>query len=259
VDTSPNFESLTLFFPMWNEEQVVHQTIAAAREAAKGLIDAGEIGTYEILIVDDASSDATGEIADKYAADDPRIRVIHHPVNRKLGGTLKTGFAEARGELVLYTDADLPFDMAELAKAVRIIRVYEADIVSAFRFDRTGEGPRRFVYSFIYNHLVRSLFSLRVRDVNFAFKLIRRDVFEHIELKSEGSFIDVELLARANRVGYRIVQFGVDYFPRTRGVSTLSSASVIRHILREMIGLRNELRTVQPIPPESRGGAAARS
>jgi glycosyltransferase involved in cell wall biosynthesis len=259
VATSPNFESLTLFFPMWNEEQVVHQTIAAAREAAQALIDAGEIGTYEILIVDDASTDATGEIADKYAADDPRIRVIHHPVNRKLGGTLKTGFAEARGELVLYTDADLPFDMAELAKAVRIIRVYEADIVSAFRFDRTGEGPRRFVYSYIYNHLVRSLFSLRVRDVNFAFKLIRRDVFEHIELKSEGSFIDVELLARANRIGYRIVQFGVDYFPRTRGVSTLSSASVIRRIVREMIGLRGELRNVQPLPPESRGGAAARS
>jgi glycosyltransferase involved in cell wall biosynthesis len=259
VAESPNFESLTLFFPMWNEEQVVHQTIAAAREAAESLIAAGEIGTYEILLVDDASTDTTGEIADKYAADDPRIRVIHHPVNRKLGGTLKTGFAHARGELVLYTDADLPFDMAELSKAVRIIRVYEADIVSAFRFDRTGEGPRRFVYSYIYNHLVRSLFDLRIRDVNFAFKLIRRDVFDHVDLKSEGSFIDVELLARANRVGYRIVQFGVDYFPRTRGVSTLSSASVIRRIVREMIGLRSELRKVQPLPPEARGGAAARS
>jgi glycosyltransferase involved in cell wall biosynthesis len=244
---------------MWNEEQVVHQTIAAAREAAEALIAAAEIGSYEILIVDDASTDATGEIADKYAADDHRIRVVHHPVNRKLGGTLKTGFAEARGELVLYTDADLPFDMAELAKAVRIIRVYEADIVSAFRFDRTGEGPRRFVYSYVYNHLVRWLFALRIRDVNFAFKLIRRDVLQHIDLKSEGSFIDVELLARANRVGYRIVQFGVDYFPRTRGVSTLSSASVIRRIFREMIGLRTELRKVQPLPPESRGGATPRS
>jgi glycosyltransferase involved in cell wall biosynthesis len=259
VAESPNFESLTLFFPMWNEEQVVHQTIAAAREAAESLIAAGEIGTYEILLVDDASTDSTGEIADKYAADDPRIRVIHHPVNRKLGGSLKTGFANARSELVLYTDADLPFDMAELGKAVRIIRVYEADIVSAFRFDRTGEGPRRFIYSYIYNHLVRSLFDLRIRDVNFAFKLIRREVFDHVELKSEGSFIDVELLARANRIGYRIVQFGVDYFPRTRGVSTLSSASVIRRILREMIGLRTELRNVQPLPPEARGGVTARS
>lgn len=256
---SPNFESLTLFFPMWNEEQVIHQTIAAAREAGEALMARGEIGTYEILLVDDASTDATGDIADKYAADDHHIRVIHHPVNRKLGGTLKTGFAEARSELVLYTDADLPFDMAELGKAVRIIRVYEADIVSAFRFDRTGEGPRRFIYSYLYNRLVRAVFSLRIRDVNFAFKLIRRDVLDHIELKSEGSFIDVELLARANRIGYRIVQFGVDYFPRTRGVSTLSSTSVIGRIVREMVTLRSELEKVQPLPPESRGGAAARS
>lgn len=248
----PNFESLTLFFPMWNEEQVIHSTIAAAREAADDLVAAGEIGTYEILIVDDASTDATGEIADKYAADDRRIRVVHHPVNRKLGGSIKTGFAEARGELVLYTDADLPFDMAELAKAVRIIRIYEADIVSAYRFDRTGEGPRRFIYSFIYNLFVRSVLQLRIRDVNFAFKLIRRSVLDRVELRSEGSFIDVELLARAKRMGFEIVQFGVDYFPRSRGVSTLSSMSVIRKIVMEMITLHGELRRVQPLPPEER-------
>jgi glycosyltransferase involved in cell wall biosynthesis len=244
---------------MWNEEQVIHQTLAAAREAAEALIEAGEIATFEILIVDDASTDATGDIADKYAADDRRVRVVHHSVNRKLGGSLKTGFAEAKGELVLYTDADLPFDMAELAKAVRIIRIYEADIVSAFRFDRTGEGPRRFVYSYVYNHLVRTLFGLRVRDVNFAFKLVRRDVLERVTLKSEGSFIDVELLARANRMGYRIVQFGVDYFPRTRGVSTLSSTAVIKRIVREMVALYGELKKVQALPPDLRGGAASRN
>ena len=252
---TPHFESLTLFFPMWNEEQVIHQTIAAAREAAQALVVSGDIGDYEILIVDDASTDATPEIADKYAANDHRVRVVHHPANRKLGGSLKTGFAEARGELVLYTDADLPFDMAELEKAVRIMRIYEADIVSVFRFDRTGEGPRRYIYSFIYNHLVRTLFSLRVRDVNFAFKLVRREVLDRVPLKSEGSFIDVELLARANRMGYRIMQFGVDYFPRTRGVSTLSSGSVIRRIVREMIGLYGELKKVQPLPPEARSGS----
>jgi len=257
VSGSPSFESITLFFPMWNEEQIIHQTIAAAREAGESLIESGEVGSYEILIVDDASTDATGDIADKYADDDRRIRVVHHPVNRKLGGSLKTGFAEAKSEIVLYTDADLPFDMAELAKAVRIMRMYEADIVSAFRFDRTGEGPRRYIYSFIYNHLVRSLFKLRVRDVNFAFKLMHRDVLDRVALKSEGSFIDVELLARANQMGYRIMQFGVDYFPRTRGVSTLSSTSVIRKIVREMVALRGELKKVEPLPVELRGGVSA--
>jgi glycosyltransferase involved in cell wall biosynthesis len=238
----PNFKSLTIFFPMWNEEELIRTTVAAGREAAEELVLAGEIGTYEIVVIDDASTDATGSIADELAAADPHVRVVHHATNRKLGGCLKTGFAEARGELVLYTDADLPFDMAELAKAVRLLRIYDADIVSAYRLDRIGEGPRRFVYSYVYNFAVRYLFNLRVRDVNFAFKLLRRDVLDNVELKSEGSFIDVELLARASNLGFHIVQFGVDYFPRSRGVSTLSSSSVIAKILREMVALRGELR-----------------
>jgi hypothetical protein len=86
-----------------------------------------------------------------------------------------------------------------------------------------------------------------MRDVNFAFKLCRSRIFEHISLKSEGSFIDAELVIRANKLGYHIVQFGVDYFPRTRGVSTLSSPSVIVKILREMRELRQELRAIEPI------------
>ncbi len=248
----PSFASLTIFFPMWNEEALIHQTVAAAREAAEDLVVAGEVGGYEILLIDDASTDTTPQIADELAASDANVRVVHHRVNRKLGGSLKTGFAEARGELVLYTDADLPFDMAELAKALRIMRLYDADIVSAYRFDRTGEGPRRFVYSYVYNFLVRHGFSLRLRDVNFAFKLVHRRVLDHVELKSEGSFIDVELLARANRLGFHTVQFGVDYFPRSRGVSTLSSGSVIVKILREMRWLYSELRTIEPLPENLR-------
>ena len=94
------------------------------------------------------------------------------------------------------------------------------------------------------------MFGLRLRDMNFAFKLVRRSVFEHIELKSEGSFIDVELLARAQKLGFSIVQFGVDYFPRTRGISTLSSNSVILKILREMSDLRSELKALTPLPAE---------
>jgi glycosyltransferase involved in cell wall biosynthesis len=248
----PSFESLTIFFPMWNEESLIEQTVAAAREAAEDLVVAGEIGRYEILIIDDASTDNTPQIADRLAADEGHVRVVHHAVNRKLGGSLKTGFAESRGQLVLYTDADLPFDMAELAKAVRIMRLYDADIVSAYRFDRTGEGPRRFVYSYVYNLLVRYAFALRLRDVNFAFKLVHRRVLDNVQLKSEGSFIDVELLARSNRLGFHTVQFGVDYFPRSRGVSTLSSGSVIVKILREMRALYGDLRHIEPLPDHVR-------
>ena len=175
------------------------------------------------------------------------MRVVHHPKNRKLGGSIKTGFANVTGDLVLYTDADLPFDMVELQKACRLMRQYEADVISAYRLDRTGEGYVRTVYSFFYNALVRIFFGLKMRDVNFAFKLCRSRIFEHISLKSEGSFIDAELVIRANKLGYHIGQFGVDYFPRTRGVSTLSSPSVIVKILREMRELRQELRAIEPI------------
>lgn len=245
-----HFERITMFFPAWNEEATIQRAVEAAFEAGDQLVASGEVASYDVLIVDDASTDGTAAIADKLAASDARIRVVHHERNRKLGGSLKTGFAEATGELVLYTDADLPFDMSELAKAVRLLRIYEADIVSAYRFDRTGEGPRRLVYSYVYNHLVQLLFGLRLRDMNFAFKLVRRDVFDHVELKSEGSFIDVELLARAQKLGFEIVQFGVDYFPRSRGVSTLSSNSVIVKIVREALKLRSELVAIEPLPAE---------
>lgn len=247
VNSTPYAQKLTFFFPMWNEEEYISRTLRAAREAGESLISAGEIADYEVIIIDDASTDATGRLADEAAAADSRIRVVHHAVNRKLGGSIKTGFAHASGDLILYTDADLPFDMKELEKACRLLRQYEADIVSAYRFDRTGEGYTRTVYSFFYNALVRVFFGVRVRDVNFAFKLVRARIFEHIRLDSEGSFIDAELIIRAQKLGYHVIQFGVDYFPRTRGVSTLSSPAVIAKILREMRGLRRELRAIRPI------------
>ncbi len=238
---TPRFPLLTVFFPMWNEEEYLERALGSAREACRSLIEAGEIGDYELLVIDDASTDSTGALADRIAAEDPHVRVVHHPKNRKLGGSLKTGFAESRGDLVLYTDADLPFDMDEVQKACRLLRHYEADIVAAYRFDRTGEGYVRVVYSTIYNILVRVLFGVRIRDINFAFKLCRRRVLDQITLVSEGSFIDAELVIRTERTGGKVVQFGVDYFPRTRGVSTLSSPAVIVKILREMLSIRQEL------------------
>jgi glycosyltransferase involved in cell wall biosynthesis len=241
----PHFDSFTFFFPAWNEEAIIERTVAAAREAGDRLVAEGEVGDYEILVVDDASTDDTPALLDRLAAADRRVRVVHHATNRKLGGTLKTGFAEARGSVVLYTDADLPFDLLDVVKAMRLLRIYEADIVSAYRFDRTGEGARRIVYSYAYNTLVHVLFKLRVRDVNFAFKLVRRAVLDKVELHSEGSFIDVELLCRAEAAGFNIIQFGVDYFPRTRGISSLSSGSVIMKILRELRELYPELRAVR--------------
>src|SRR5262245_25738124 len=175
--SEPDFGLLTVFFPMWNEELYIDRALEAAGEACEMLVENGDIADYELLVVNDASTDGTGRIADERAASDRHVRVVHHARNRKLGGSLQTGFAESRGDLVLYSDADLPFDMIELVKAVRVMRHYDADIVSAWRFDRTGEGYVRVVYSFFYNTMVRVLFGVKLRDINFAFKLCRRRIF----------------------------------------------------------------------------------
>ncbi len=249
---APKLPVLSIFFPMWNEEDYIRRTINATTLACQTLVDEGDIADYELVITNDASTDATPVIADELAAADSRIRVVHHPVNRKLGGSIKTGFAHATGDIVLYTDADLPFDLAEIKRALRIMATYEADIIAAYRLDRTVEGPRRAVYSFVYNGLIAAAFGVRVRDVNFAFKLVRSRVLEHVQLRSEGSFVDAGFIVRASRLGFRIVQIGVDYFPRTRGISTLSSPAVIRRIVREMSQLRGELKSVQPLDHSER-------
>jgi glycosyltransferase involved in cell wall biosynthesis len=249
---SPAFQRLTIFYPMWNEQEYAERAVAFGKRACEKLLASGDIADYELIIVDDASTDRTPEIADALAVSDSRIKVIHHPHNRKLGGSMKTGFAAATGDLVLYTDADLPFDMSELSRAVRLMREYDADLVSAYRFDRTGEGSLRAIYTFAYNVLVKMLFGVRIRDINFAFKLCRQRIFDHIELRSEGSFVDAELVIRAQRLGFEILQFGVDYFPRTRGESTLSQPSVIVKILKEMRMLRKDLRQIQPLPDRGR-------
>lgn len=246
--------ALSFVIPMWNEEAICERTLDAVEEAAQDLVAAKEVGDYEIVVVDDASTDSTPAVlARRLVADTHhRLQVVRHDVNRKLGASIRTGLAAARGDLVLYTDADLPFDLGEVAKALRLLRVYDADMVSAYRFDRTGEGPVRFMYSHLYNWLVRAALGVRVRDVNFAGKLFRRDLLDHVELHSEGSFIDVELLAKAERMGFHIVQFGVDYFPRWETGSTLSSPAVIRTILGELARLAPEIRRTTVLPGRHR-------
>ena len=222
---------------MYNEEAYARRAVAAARAVLVATVP-----DWEIVIVDDASTDGTGALADALAREDPRVRVIHNPVNRRLGGALRAGYAAATKDLVFYTDADLPVDLEVLPRAMRLLEYQQADIVAAYRFDRTSEGLVRALYTFCYNHLIRTLFGLRVRDVNFAFKLFRRSVLEKFTLTSEGSFIDAEFLLRARKAGCVIIQIGLDYFPRTRGTSTLGSVPVILAILRDMAARWRELR-----------------
>lgn len=230
---------LSFVFPMYNEmgniENCVAQALAIGHQVTNHL---------EIIVVDDASTDGSGALADALAERYPELRVLHHARNRKLGGALRTGFAAATQDWVLYMDSDLPVDMNDTFRALPLTR--EADMVIGTRQGR-AEGVRREVMSWGYNNLIRALFGLQVRDINFAFKLFRRAVLDRITLQSEGSFIDAELLVETHRAGFTIAELPIQYHPRVAGVSTLASSSVVFTILREMRAYRRAARR-RPVP-----------
>jgi glycosyltransferase involved in cell wall biosynthesis len=239
--------SVSLVIPMFNEEENIEHALTCAVLALEQ-----HAGDWEVLVVDDASTDRSAGIVRERSAAEPRIRLLQHEVNQKLGATIRTGFDAATKDLVLYMDADLPFDPDALGRAISAMRVTRADVVAGYRLDRTMEGFRRTVYSYFYNLLIGLLFGWPHRDINFSFKLLRREVLEAIELRSQGSLIDAELIVKAKNLGFVIQQLGLDYFPRTRGRSTLSSPTVILKIFRELVSLypemRHPLRRVRPAP-----------
>jgi glycosyltransferase involved in cell wall biosynthesis len=232
--TTAMLPGLSFVFPMYNEigniENCVAQALATGRKITSNL---------EIVVVDDASTDGCGALADRLAERHPELQVVHHAKNRKLGGALRTGFAAATKDWIVYIDSDLPIDMDDTLRAIPLTQT--ADMVIGNRQGR-AEGLKREVMSFTYNRLIRVLFGLKVRDVNFAFKLFRRAILEQITLQSEGSFIDAELLIETHKAGFTIAEIPIEYRPRVAGVSTLASSSVVRTILREMWGYRRAAR-----------------
>ena len=171
--------TISLVIPMFNEEANIDHAIAYAVDALEQ-----HSRDYEIIIVDDASTDESPDIVRRAIGSNPRIRLIRHDFNLKLGASLRTGFAAAQNELILYMDADLPFDPDVLGRAIRAMNVTRADVISGYRFDRTTEGVKRTVYTILYNWLIRVLFGISIRDINFSFKLMRREVLQAVELRS---------------------------------------------------------------------------
>ncbi|HYE96192.1 MAG TPA: glycosyltransferase family 2 protein [Rubricoccaceae bacterium] len=232
---------VSLVLPAFNEAGNLEEAVAQAVPPLESITRA-----WEIVVVNDASTDGTGALADRLAAAHPgRVRPIHHETNKGLGGAIRSGFAAARGRVVIYTDADLPFDMRALADAYRHFEASGADVLAGYREGR-DDGLRRRLYSSVYNGLIRLALGIPVRDVNFALKMVRRDVLQRLALESDGSFIDAELLARARRAGFRFTEYGVRYTPRTRGTSTLSRPSVILRILADLVRFRMRTFRLRP-------------
>lgn len=218
---------VSFVYPVYNEIENLPRIVGETRSIAEGLVS-----EMEIVLVDDGSTDGSGEFIDRLAADHPEVRALHHGRNRGLGAAIRTGLVNATKDLVLYMDSDFPVEIEEARAALGSL-TDDVALVIGYRLGR-AEGPRREVMSWTYNRLIRWAFGLRVRDVNFAFKLIRRSVLERMHLRSEGSFIDAELLLESTRLGARMREVGIQYHARVAGVSTAASSMVVLRILGEM-------------------------
>jgi glycosyltransferase involved in cell wall biosynthesis len=225
--------SLTIFYPCYNEEANVEATTQAALKAGRRLAD-----DLEVIIVNDGSKDRTGEIADRLAAEHAEVRAVHNSPNLGYGGALQRGFREATKQWVFYTDGDGQFDFAEIDTLLPLLE--ECDIVSAYRTNRQDPFIRK-LNAWAWTMLVNLLLGLRLRDIDCAFKIYPRGLFDEIEMKSMGALIDAEILARAKRVGYRIAQCGVHHYPRTAGEQSGANLHVILRAFRELFKLRRDI------------------
>lgn len=243
--------SLSLVLPAYNEAENLEAVVRRSLEVLPSLVEA-----FEIVVVDDGSRDGTGEIAERLARDDPRVRVVHHAVNRGYGAALRSGFAAAQGDLIMFMDADQQFDPADLAHLAPFVP--HADIVAGYRV-RRRDPWQRLVYAAIFNVAMRLLFGIAVRDIDCAFKVLRGDLVRAIDLQMNGALVNTELLAKAQRAGATIVEVGVRHYPRLSGEPSGGSLRVILRAMREVAQLWWLLLWYQPPRGVGRGRPQPRS
>jgi glycosyltransferase involved in cell wall biosynthesis len=234
----PNrLSSLTVVLPCYNEAANVERVTHAAAAACQRVAD-----DFEVLVVNDGSDDGTGALADRLAEQSAGVRAVHHAVNRGYGSALRSGFAAARMDWVFFTDSDGQFDLDELAELPPMLD--RCDIVCGYRRERRDPWLRR-LNGRAWTLLVWLFFGVRVRDLNCAFKLLPRSLFDQIALKSTGALINAELLARAQARGFRIAEIGVSHYPRTAGTQTGANPAVILRAFVELFRLWRDIRREQ--------------
>lgn len=231
--------SLSAFFPCYNEEKNVEPLVNEALRALTGLVQ-----QYEIIIINDGSSDNTGSIANTLQQKHDTVRVIHHDTNRGYGAALISGFCNARHEQVFFTDGDNQFHMKEIELLLREVDTYDALI--GFRTNRQDPWHRIW-YARSWNMLVRLVFGLKVKDLNCAFKIIKKQFLNNIDLNSSGAMINTELLVRLKLAGARFKEVGVTHRPRAFGKQTGGNPKVILRAFSELLKFRRELKTAKLI------------
>lgn len=217
MDAAPG---LSLVLPAFNEAAVIARAVGEAETAL-----AAHFERFEVIVVDDGSRDATAAEALRAMGHAPHARLVRHDTNRGYGAALRTGFEAARFELVAFTDADCQFDIADLAPLAQLAR--EVPVAVGYRADRKDPWKRRFL-SWGYNVLARTLLGTRVRDVDCALKVFRREALALMLPNSRGFFVNTEMLTRARQLGFDVAERAVTHRPRAAGESKVSLCEVPR-------------------------------
>ena len=218
--------SLSVILPAYNEEALIADTLTTVTTT---LSNWG--CDFEVIVVNDGSKDATGEIVEAIAATDPRIRPITHSTNKGYGAALVTGFEAVSKETAFFMDSDGQFDIHDLARFFPLIEEYDA--VLGYRIDRQDTWMRK-LNAWGWKQLVRFMFGVHVRDIDCAFKLYRSDFFQAYHLETRGAMINTEILYKLARSGRTSVEVGVRHLPRRAGCATGAKLSVILRALHEM-------------------------
>jgi 4-amino-4-deoxy-L-arabinose transferase-like glycosyltransferase len=214
ADTSNGMQGISLVLPAYNEQEVISQAVCEADAALSALVS-----DYEIVVVDDGSTDATAQILAELGDQFARLRVLRQPKNLGYGAALRRGFEAATKGFVCFTDADCQFDLSELERLVFLARDY--DIVCGYRIERQDPFLRCF-YSNVYNIFVRALLGTRVRDCDCALKLFRRETLHLLPIATDGFLVNGEMLTHARQQDLSVVEVGVTHRPRAAGTSKVS-------------------------------------
>jgi glycosyltransferase involved in cell wall biosynthesis len=225
-DTSQKKQHLSVILPTYNEEENI---ILVITKLQKVLL---EVCSYEILIVDDGSTDHTSYLIRTYAKMDSRVRVISHHVNKGYGSAVSTGLRNAKGDFIFFSDSDGQFDFTEIPHFLSLIQY--TDIVIGYRLTREDPFHRK-LNSYLWTKLNNRYFHLGVRDLNCAFKLFRRDFIQSLRLDVQGASINAVILTQARENGLRIIQSPVRHYPRFGGQQTGANPIVIFRALGEFI------------------------
>ena len=228
---------ISAVMPAFNEEGNLEQSVGRMAAAL-----ADQARAFEVIVVDDGSQDGTAALLARLKAIHPSLRVVRHPVNRGYGAALRSGFAAARYPWIFLMDADNQFDPADVA--VLLAAATDADIVAGYRQRRRDPLPRR-LNAWAFFTLVTILFGRLARDVNCAFKLIRRDLLVRMELHSEGALINTEVFVLARQLQARVVEVPVQHYPRTSGRQTGANLRVVFRAFSELLAFKAEMRKVE--------------